>query len=77
MASAKAKKASYKLRLGFSGSISDVEEWLERYCTGKYSYQFEDIKETGAVFNKIELLFDFEHDEDRQNFKEAVKIGTF
>lgn len=77
MAAAKPAKPSFKLRLSVSGSINDIEDWLESYCQGGYSYQLEDIKETGAVFNKLELLFDFELNEDRQNFKEAVKIGTF
>lgn len=73
----KAKAASFKLRLKFSGSIDDVEEWLDNNCEGAYSYQLEDIIETEAVFNQLDLLFTFDLDSDRKNFKDAVIHGTF
>lgn len=73
----KAKKPVYQLRLKFSGSIDDVEEWLDNNCEGAYSYQLEGITETEAVFNQLDLLFAFDLDSDRKNFKEAVVHGTF
>lgn len=72
-----AKKPVYQLRLKISCSISDIEEWMEDNCEGAYSYQLEDINETGAVFNQLELLFAFDSKDDRSNFKEAVKFGAF
>ncbi len=72
-----AKKPVYQLRLKISCSIDDIEEWLENNCEGSYSYQLEDISETGTVFNQLDLLFTFDLKDDRQNFKEAVKFGTF
>ena len=73
----KSKKPVYQLRLGISASINEIEEWLERNCEGTYSYQLEDIEETQSVFNKLKLLFEFELESDRSDFKEAVKFGTF
>lgn len=72
-----AKKPAYQLRLRISGSINEIEEWLENNCESTYSYQLEGIKETEAVFNQLDLLFIFDSANDRQNFKEAVKFGTF
>ncbi len=67
----------YQLRIKFSASIDDVEEWLIENCEGKYAYSLEGIVETDSIFSKLEVLFSFEFDSDRQNFKEAVKVGTF
>ena len=74
---AKKGKPVYQLRLRISRSISDIEDWLDDNCEGEYSYSLEGIQETDALFNKLELLFSFEHVEDRQKFKEAVKSGVF
>lgn len=71
------RKPVYQLRLLISVSIEELEDWLHDNCDGKFSYSLEGIKETEAVFKKLELLFSFEHDKDRQNFKEAVKSGVF
>lgn len=71
------RKTIYQLRLRFSGSIDDVENWLEINCEGVYSYQLEDITETDTVFSQLDLLFEFSNDNDRKKFKEAVVQGQF
>lgn len=73
----KSKQPVYQLRLSISCSITEIEEWLDINCEGGFSYQLEGIEETDAVFNKLKLLFDFDLESDRQDFKEAVKFGTF
>lgn len=77
MNAVRGKKPIYQLRLRFSGSIDDVENWLEGNCEGNYSYQLEDIKETDTVFSQLELMFEFDFDNDRKKFKEAVVQGHF
>lgn len=77
MNAVKTKSPKFQLRLRFSGSIDDVEEWLDNNCEGKYSYQLEGINETEAVFNQLDLLFAFDLDSDRKNFKDAVVHGAF
>lgn len=67
----------YQLRLKFSASIDDVEDWLEVNCNGRFAYSLEDVVETDTVFNKLEILFSFEFDTDREKFKKAVTSGTF
>ena len=72
-----AKKPAYQLRLKISRSITDIEDWLDDNCDGRYTYNLEGIVETESIFNKLELLFSFEKAEDRQKFKDAVRSGTF
>ena len=71
------RKPIYQLRLHFSGSIDEVENWLESNCDGVYSYQLEDITETDTVFSQLDLLFEFSNDNDRKKFKDAVVQGQF
>lgn len=77
MASQNAKKPVYQLRLKISRSISDIEDWLDDNCNGRYTYNLEGIVETDSLFNKLELLFAFEEGDDRQRFKDAIKSGVF
>ncbi len=67
----------YQLRLKFSASIDDVEDWLEQNCEGRFAYNLEGVIETDTIFNKLEILFSFEFDSDRESFKKAVTSGTF
>lgn len=71
------RKPLYQLRLLISVSIDELEDWLNDNCDGEFSYSLEGIKETEGLFKKLELLFIFELDKDRQQFKEAVKSGVF
>ena len=68
---------SYKfgVRYSFSGSIDRLEDWLDVNCVGNYSYEFQDIKETDTIFNKLEILFRFERDVDRIAFRELITSG--
>ena len=77
MSSAARKKQVYQLRLIISVTIEELEDWLNEHCEGNFSYSLEGIKETDGLFKKLELLFSFDFDSDRQKFKEAVKAGTF
>ena len=70
-------KLPFQLRLKFSASIDDVEEWLETHCQGRFAYSLENVIETESIFSKLEILFSFEFDSDRAKFKEAVTSGTF
>ena len=65
----------YRLRVKISRSIDEMENWLATYCEGQYGYEFDGIKETGSVFNQLEILFKFAFDTDRQKFKAAIKSG--
>ncbi len=65
----------YGVNYSFSGSIDRLEDWLEMACNGKYAYEFKDIKETDAGFNKLEVLFRFELDEDRIRFRKLITSG--
>ena len=65
----------YRLRVKISRSIDELEDWLATYCEGQYGYEFDGIKETGTVFNQLEILFKFAFDTDRQKFKAAIKSG--
>lgn len=70
-------KLPYQLRLKFSASIDEVEDWLETNCNGRFAYSLEGVVETDTIFNKLEILFSFEFDTDREKFKKAVTSGTF
>ena len=66
----------YGLKYSFSGDMDRLEDWLQVNCHGDYTYEFQDIKETGAVFNKLEILFRFEHEDDRESFKRMITSGA-
>jgi len=68
-------KYKFGVRYSFSGDMDRLEDWLEANCDGAYSFQFEDIKETESVFNKLEILFRFEQDRDRIAFRELITSG--
>lgn len=65
----------FRLRVKISQSISTLENWLDANCEGAYAYEFDGIKETDAVFAKLEILFKFAFDTDRQRFKSAIRSG--
>lgn len=70
-----ATKLPYQLRCKVSLSVEDMEFWLSANCEGAYDLGLEDIVETDSVFNQLEILFSFQSNTDRQNFKSAIRRG--
>ncbi len=62
----------YGVRYKFSGSIQDIEDWLDANCVGAFSYQLENIVEQTGGFNQLEVLFKFQHHDDKERFKAAI-----
>ncbi|MDA0997346.1 MAG: hypothetical protein O2944_03960 [Proteobacteria bacterium] len=65
----------YGLRYKFSGSIQEIENWLENNCAGAFEYQLENIIETTG-FSQLEVLFKFQHFDDKERFKTAIKSNS-
>ena len=65
----------YQLKYTFSGSMDRLEDWLDANCDGDYDYTLEGVKETDTPLNKLELLFMFQLQQERDNFKAMALSG--
>jgi hypothetical protein len=56
----------YGLIYSTNGAISDIEEWLEEFCVGKFQVALEDMD---ADLTKKSVRVMFENEADKMNFK--------
>jgi hypothetical protein len=56
----------YGLIYSTNGSISEIEEWLEEFCVGKFQVSLEDM-DADLSTKRVRVLF--ENESDEINFK--------
>ncbi|MGY9015325.1 MAG: hypothetical protein ACKVG9_08570 [Rhodospirillales bacterium] len=56
----------YGLIYSTNGSISEIEEWLEEFCVGKFQVSLEDM-DADLSTKSVRVLF--ENESDEINFK--------